>query len=79
MSSIREHRDLFWTLAHQDTQSGIFDKNWSSKEWTSDELMEVRTWRPVCEQPPGLSTEHTDKVIVDDDDMDSDTVAESDM
>ena len=55
------------------------DKNWSSQEWKSDELIEVRTGRPVYEQPPGLFTEHTDKCIVDDDDMDSDTVAESDM
>ena len=35
--------------------------------------------RLVCEQPPGLFTEQTDKFISDDDDMDSDTVAESDM
>ena len=35
--------------------------------------------RPVNEQPPGLFTEHTDRHIVDDDDMDSNTVAESDM
>ena len=55
------------------------DKNWSSQEWKSDELMEVRTRRPVYEQPPGLFTQHTDRFIVDDDDMDSDTVAESDM
>ena len=41
--------------------------------------MEVRTGRLVYEQPPGLFTEHTDKFIVDDDDMDSDTDAESDM
>ena len=41
--------------------------------------MEVRTWRPVLEQPPGLFTEHTDKFIVDDDGMDSDTDVESDM
>ena len=33
------------------------DKNWSSQEWKSDELMEVRTGRLVCEQPPGLFTE----------------------
>ena len=46
-----------------------------------------RTWRPVYEQPPGLFTQHTDRFIVDDhdmdsdidDDMDSDTVAESDF
>ena len=53
------------------------DKNWSSQEWKSDELIEVRTGRPVYEQPPGLFTEHTDKCVVDDDDTDSDNVAES--
>ena len=26
MSSIKEQGDLFWTLTHQDTQNGIFDK-----------------------------------------------------
>ena len=41
--------------------------------------MEVRTVRLVYEQPPGLFTQHTDKFIVDHDDMHSDTVAESDM
>ena len=55
------------------------DKNWSSPEWKSDELMEVRTKRPVYEQRPGLFAQHTDKFIVDDDDLDSNTVAESDM
>ena len=55
------------------------DKNWSSQEWKSDDLMEVRTGRLVNEQPPGLFIQHTDRFIVDDDDMDSDTVAESDM
>ena len=43
------------------------------------EPKEVRTVRLVNEHPPGLFTEHTDKFVVDDDDMDSDTVAESDM
>ena len=55
------------------------DKNWSSQEWKSDEVMEARTGRPVYEQPPGLFTQHTDRFMVDDDDMDSDTVEESDM
>ena len=56
------------------------DKNWSSsQEWKSDELMEVGTGRLVYEQPPGLFTQHTDRFNVDDDDMDSDTVAESNM
>ena len=30
------------------------DEKWSSQEWKSDELMEVRTGRLVSEQPPGL-------------------------
>ena len=38
-----------------------------------------RTGRPVYEQPPGLFTQHTDRFVIDDDDMDSDTVAESGM
>ena len=50
------------------------DKNWSSQEWKSDELMEDRTGRPGNEQPPGLFAEHTDRFIVDDGDMDSNTV-----
>ena len=33
----------------------------------------------VNEQPPGLFTQHTDRFIVDDDDMDSDTFAQSDI
>ena len=55
------------------------DKNWSSQEWKSDELMEVRTGRLVNEQPPGLFAQHTDRFIVDNDNMDSDTVTESEM
>ena len=53
------------------------DKNWSSQEWKSDEVMEVRTVRPVYEQPPGLFTQHTDKFIVDDNDMDSVTPSQN--
>ena len=34
------------------------DKTWSSQEWKSDELMEVRTGRPV------LFAQHTDRFIV---------------
>ena len=41
--------------------------------------MEVRTERPVDEQLPGLFAQHTDRFIVDDDDMDSNTVPEPDM
>ena len=38
-----------------------------------------RTGRLVNEQPPGLFTQHTDRFIVDDDDMDFNTVTESDL
>ena len=42
-------------------------------------VMEVRIGRHVSEQPAGLFTQLTDSFIVDDDDMDSNTVTESDM
>ena len=41
--------------------------------------MEVRTGKLVNKKPPGLFTEHTDRFIVDNDDMDSDTIEESEM
>ena len=41
--------------------------------------MEVRTTRLVNEQPVGSFTQHTDRFVIDDDDMDSNTVEESDM
>ena len=41
--------------------------------------MEVWTGRPVYEQPPVLFAEHTDKFIVDDDDMDSDTATKIEL
>ena len=55
------------------------DEKWSSQEWKSDDVMEVRTGRLVNEQPPGLFAQHTDRFVTDDDDMDSNTVAESDV
>ena len=55
------------------------DKNSSSREWKSDELIGARTVRLVNEQPPNLFAQHTDRLIVDGDKMDSNTVAESDM
>ena len=47
------------------------DEKWSSQEWKSDEVLEARTVRPVSEQPAGLFTQHTDRFVLDDDDMDS--------
>ena len=55
------------------------DEKWSSQEWKSDEMLEARIGRPVGEQPAGPFTQQTDRFLVDDGDMDSDTVAESDM
>ena len=55
------------------------DDKWSSQEWKSDEVLESRTGRPVSEQPPGLFTQHTDRFVIDDDDMDSNTAAKSGM
>ena len=46
------------------------DKTWSSQEWKSDELMEDRTGRPA---------QHTDRLIVENDWMNSYTEAESEM
>ena len=48
---------------------------WSSHEWKFGEMLEARTGRPVGGQP---FTQHTDKFVIDDD-MDSDTVTESNL
>ena len=49
------------------------DKTWSSQEWKSDELMEGRTGRLV------VVAQHTDSFIVENDNMNSYTEAESEM
>ena len=55
------------------------DDKWSSREWKPGEMLGARTGRPVNEQPPGLFTQHTDRFIVDDGNMDSDTDTESNL
>ena len=42
-------------------------------------MLEARTGRPVGGQPAGSFTQHTDKFVIDDDDMDSDTATESNL
>ena len=42
-------------------------------------MLEARTVRPVSEQPASLFTQHTDKFVIDDDDIDSNTATESDL
>ena len=49
------------------------DETWSSQEWKSDELMEDGTGRPV------VFAQHTDRFIVENDNVDSYTAAESEM
>ena len=55
------------------------DDKWSSQEWKSGEMLGARTERPVSKQPAGSFTQHTDKFVIDDDDVDSDTVTESNI
>ena len=52
------------------------DEKWSSQEWKSGEMLEARTERLVVGQQ---FTEDTDKFVIDDDDMDSDTATESNL
>ena len=42
-------------------------------------MLEARTGRLVSEQPAGSFSQHTDRFVIDDDYMDSDTDAESDL
>ena len=55
------------------------DEKWSSQEWKSDEMLEARTGRLVTAQPAGSLTQHPDKFVIDDDEMDSNTATESDL
>ena len=49
------------------------DKTWSSQEWKSDELMDDRTERPV------VNAQHTDRFIIENDEMNSYAEAESEL
>ena len=42
-------------------------------------VLESKTGRPVSEQPAGLFTQHTDRFVIDDDDMDCNNAAKSGM
>ena len=55
------------------------DEKWSSQDWKSGEMLEARPVRPVGGQPAGSFTQHTQKFVIDDDDMDTNTVTESDL
>ena len=49
-------------------------KNWSSQEWKSDEVMELERGDPWVDKE---SSQETDKFVIDDYAMDSDTATES--
>ena len=55
------------------------DEKWFSQEWKSDEMLEARTVRIVSGQPACSFTQHTDRFVIDDDVMDSNTATESDL
>ena len=74
LSSITEQGDLLKTLTHQATQNGMLIKLGLPKSGNlMNELMEDRTGRPV------VFAQHTDRFIVENDNMDSYTEAESEM
>ena len=52
------------------------DEKWSSQDWKYYEMLKARTERPVGGQQ---FTQDTDKIVIDDDDMDSDTATESNL
>ena len=52
------------------------DEKWSSQEWKSDEMLEARTERPASGQSAGSFTQHTDRFVIDDHEMDNNTVEE---
>ena len=66
-------------LASTASQSLVKNKYESQIPLSSWNEQQPRTARPVNEQPAGLFTRHTDKFVIDDNDMDSNTVTESDM
>ena len=72
MFAQKERTDPLKTLTHQATQNGMLLRLGLLK-WKSDELMEDRTGRPV------VFAQHPDRFVVENDNMDSYTEAESEM
>ena len=67
MNSIKEQGD-FWTLTHQVTQSGMLTRIGLLK--SGNLIKYVSTGRLDNKQPLIFFTQHRDRLIVDDDDMD---------
>ena len=64
---------LVMGASSSDNSEWNIDEKWSSQEWKSGDILEARTVRPVGGQHFTLDT---DKFVIDDDDMDSDTATE---
>ena len=79
MSSKQEQGDLWWALAHQTTQNGILTKSDLLKSGNLMKCWKQERERPVSGQPAGSFTQHTDRFVIGDDDMDSNTATESDL
>ena len=79
MSSSQERGDSVKDACSSSYPEWNADEKWSSQEWKSDEVLEARTGRPVNEQPAGSFTQHTDRFVIDDNDMDCNTATESDL
>ena len=80
LSSLNEQQPrterLVMGASSSDYSEWNIDEKWSSQEWKSGEMLEARTGRPVGGQP---FTQDTDKFVIDDDDMDSNTSTESNL
>ena len=72
LSSITERRLVKDAYSSSYSEWNV-DKTWSSQEWTSDELMEDRTGRPV------VSSQQADRFIIENDGTNFYTQAESEL
>ena len=66
------HRSVVYEHSSSFSEWNV-DKIWSSQEWKSDELMDDRTERPV------VNAQHTDRFIIENDEMNSYAEAESEL
>ena len=64
-------------VSSSDYSEWNINEKWSSQEWKSDEKLEARAGRPVGGQQ--FTQQDTDKFVIDDDDMDSDSATESNL
>ena len=76
MSSKQERGRPVMGASSSDYSEWNIDEKWSSQVRKSGEMLEARTGRPVGGHP---FSQHTNKFVIDDNDMDSDTITESNL